>query len=267
MALDFPAIDPVAISLGPLVVRWYALAYLAGILGAWKYINYLIDRHKEFARPNKPDIENFLAWAILGIILGGRLGYVLFYKLAYYVQNLNEVFYVWQGGMAFHGGVLGVILVMILFSYKHKIDQFRLADLVCCAVPIGLFFGRIANFINGELYGRPSDVPWAVRFPSDSLVPRHPSQLYEAFLEGLVLFTVLFIAQKQDNIRAKTGLLSAIFLIGYAASRILIELVREPDDHLGFIFGGISMGQILSVPMVLFALWLIYRVSRNHSPQ
>ena len=265
MALDFPAIDPVVFAVGPLVVRWYALAYLAGFLLGWKYISYLISKHTEHPKPDKLAIEDFVPWAVLGVILGGRVGYTLFYKSAYYLANPAEIFYVWQGGMSFHGGALGVILAMILFARFKKVPFLRLADLVCCAVPIGLFFGRLANFINGELYGRASDVPWAVKFPMGDFVARHPSQIYEALSEGLVLFLVLFLLQKREAVRSRCGLLSAVFLIGYGLARIGVEFFREPDAHLGFIFGGVSMGQVLSLPMIVFALGLIVYVVRANS--
>ena len=263
MALDFPSIDPVAFSLGPLVERWYALAYLAGFLLGWKYIVYLISKHPEHPKPDKLAIEDFVPWAVLGVILGGRIGYTLFYKPAYYFANPGEIFHIWQGGMAFHGGALGVILAMILFARFKNISFLRLADLVCCAVPIGLFFGRLANFINGELYGRVSDVAWAVKFPTGGFVPRHPSQLYEAMTEGLVLFLILLILQSRSEIRARCGFLSAVFLMGYAVARIGVEFFREPDAHLGFVFAFISMGQLLSIPMIVFALGLMIYVFKN----
>jgi len=265
MALDFPSIDPIALSIGPLVIRWYALAYLAGFLLGWKYINHLITKHPEHPKPDKLNIEDFVPWAVLGVILGGRIGYTLFYKFDYYAANPSEIFHIWQGGMSFHGGALGVIFAMIAFAKLKKVPFLRLTDLICCAVPIGLFFGRIANFINGELYGRATDVPWAVKFPTGDFIPRHPSQIYEAITEGLALFLILFALQKRETIRNRPGLLSALFLIGYATSRIAVEFVREPDAHLGFIIPHISMGQILSLPMIIFAIGLIIYVSRKNS--
>jgi phosphatidylglycerol:prolipoprotein diacylglycerol transferase len=249
MALEFPNIDPVAIELGPLVVRWYALAYLAGILIGWRYALSLAGVYG--GRPNKDDLDDFVAWAIGGIILGGRLGYVLFYNLEYYLGAPLEALKVWQGGMSFHGGVLGVLVAMAVFARLRGFSFLRLADIVTAVAPIGLFFGRIANFINGELYGRVSDVPWAVRFPHGGDVPRHPSQLYEAILEGLVLATVLFILTRIPSLRVRPGFIGGAFLAGYGAFRAFVELFREPDAHIGFIFAHISMGQVLSVPMAL----------------
>lgn len=267
MALEFPSIDPIVFSIGPLVVRWYALAYLAGFLIGWKYISHLIKSSEKKDRPNTDDIEDFVPWAILGVILGGRFGYTLFYKPAYYLNNPTEIFYIWQGGMSFHGGALGVILAMLLFSRYKKVPFLRLSDLVCCAVPIGLFFGRIANFINGELYGRATDLAWAVKFPSGNFIPRHPSQLYEAITEGLILFFILFLLHKKKNIQERSGLLSAFFLVGYGLARIGVEFFREPDAHIGFILPYISMGQILSLPMILLASGLIIYVLRKNPPR
>lgn len=264
MALDFPAIDPVAISVGPLVVRWYALAYLAGFLGGWKYILYLVGKYQtEEQRPNVQDIDDFVPWVIIGVIFGGRLGYVLFYNLPYFLTAPHEILYIWEGGMSFHGGALMVIFAMIGFSIYRKVPLLRLTDLVCAAVPIGVFFGRITNFINGELYGRVSEVPWAVKFPAGDYLPRHPSQLYESALEGFVLFWILFFAFRNEKIREKHGIVSAIFLIGYGVFRMIVELFREPDEQLGFIFAHISMGQILCLPMIAFALCLIAYVLRR----
>lgn len=264
MALDFPNIDPVAFSIGPLVVRWYSLAYLAGFIGGWKYIAALVKhyRSKNF-RPNKKDIEDFVPWSVLGVILGGRIGYVLFYNWHVYAHDWSSIFRVWEGGMSFHGGVIGVILAMVIFSHLKKIPVLNLTDLVCAAVPIGLFFGRLANFVNGELYGRMTDVPWAIKFPEGNFIPRHPSQIYEAILEGLVLFCILFFMYRMPKIRERSGIVSAAFLILYALFRIMIEFFRKPDDQLGFIFGQITMGQILSTGMILFALGVLTYVFRN----
>jgi phosphatidylglycerol:prolipoprotein diacylglycerol transferase len=251
MALDFPAIDPIAISLGPLAIRWYALAYLVGFLLAWRYALSMVGRD-ETVRPNRLDIEDFMVAALLGVVLGGRIGYVLFYNLESFVANPLEILKLWQGGMSFHGGALGVIIAIFVFAWLRKIPTFKLADIVVCTVPIGLFLGRIANFINGELFGRATDVPWAVKFPAGGYVPRHPSQLYEAVLEGLLLFFILWLLRRQEWVRARPGVLAAVFLIGYAAFRSIAELFREPDAHIGFILGdAISMGQVLSLPMIL----------------
>jgi phosphatidylglycerol:prolipoprotein diacylglycerol transferase len=253
MSIPFPEIDPIAFSLGPIVVRWYALAYLTGFMGGWKYALHLCGLNSK-NRPTRDDIDNFLPYAVLGVILGGRIGYVLFYQPALYAANPLDALKVWEGGMAFHGGILGVITSLILFSWLNKIQLLRLSDIICAVAPIGLFFGRIANFINGELFGRPTDAPWGVVFPWGGEMPRHPSQLYEAFLEGAVLFIILLILYKKTNARNHPGVVSGAFLIGYAAFRMIVEQFRQPDAHLGFIVGDISMGQLLSLPMLLLGL-------------
>jgi phosphatidylglycerol:prolipoprotein diacylglycerol transferase len=259
--LRFPDIDPVAISIGPVAIRWYALAYLAGFFLGWAYSLYL-DRMAAqeggpAQRPGKQDIDDFLPWAVMGVILGGRLGYVLFYQPGYYLSSPLSILQVWQGGMAFHGGALGVIAALILYSWRHKINVLRLSDIVCAAVPIGLFFGRIANFINGELFGRESSLPWAMVFPRGGDVARHPSQIYEAGLEGLVLFLVLFALYRMRSIRNRPGIVSGVFLAGYAAARFVVEYAREPDGHIGLIGGWISMGQILCLPMAALGAGVI----------
>ncbi len=262
MAFDFPEIDPVAFSLGPFGVRWYALAYIAGILLGWRYALHLVGWDDK-KRPNETDIEDFISWAIVGVILGGRLGYVLFYNFDFYAENPLDAFKVWEGGMAFHGGILGIIGAMALFSRLKGVPFLRLTDIVACAAPIGLFFGRIANFINGELYGRVSDVPWAVKFPAGGYVPRHPSQLYEALLEGVVLFILLWALSRRESLRECPGVLSAIFLIGYGAARFTVEFFRQPDAQIGFLSGGFSMGQVLCLPMILAGVGLIAYARRN----
>lgn len=255
MDLVFPNIDPVAIWLGPFPVRWYALAYLAGFLLGWRYALYLSGLDKDI-RPSREDVDDFLPWAILGVILGGRIGYALFYQFELYAANPLEILKVWHGGMAFHGGALGVIAALIVYPLVKKFNQFRLADIVCACVPIGLFFGRIANFINGELFGRASDVPWAMAFPRGGPETRHPSQLYEAALEGAVLFLILAALIRIQAVRDRPGLVSGVFLAGYGSFRAFVELFREPDAHIGFLFDYFSMGQLLSVPMVLAGIGL-----------
>ncbi len=263
MALTFPNIDPVAIELGPLQIHWYALAYMAGFLLAWAYGNYLVKKYPHSHGPDKDAISDFMTWAILGVLLGGRLGYVIFYNASYYLHNPLEIIQIWDGGMAFHGGVIGLVTAITLFSLKRKINLFRLADITACAAPMGFFFGRIANFVNGELYGRPSDVPWAIVFPRGGEEPRHPSQLYEGLLEGVVLFSILFVLIRFEKIREKPGLLSVVFLIGYASFRFIIEFFRQPDSQLGFVFLSFSMGQILSTAMILGGLFLLFLISRG----
>ena len=192
MAFTFPDIDPVAFSVGPFLVRWYALAYIAGFLGGWRYALYLAGLDPE-SRPTRQEVDDFLPWIIIGVIAGGRLGYVVFYNSLYYMANPIEILQLWDGGMSFHGGALGVIAMLIIYPLRRKFNPFRLSDIVCACVPIGLFFGRLANFVNGELYGRVTDMPWGIVFPRGGAWPRHPSQLYEAALEGVVLFLILFV--------------------------------------------------------------------------
>ena len=259
MALDFPDIGPVALSIGPLDIRWYALSYLVGILLGWRYVVSIIarDEGKEGVF-SKEHIDDFLSWAVVGVILGGRMGYVLFYQFDMYLSDPLAVFRVWEGGMSFHGGALGVIIAMIVYSWRKKKNVLRLTDPVCAAVPIGLFFGRLANFVNGELYGRVTDAPWGMVFPRGGELPRHPSQLYEAALEGAVLFLILFLLMRNDKIRNRPGIISGVFLIGYGLSRMFIEMFREPDQQIGFIMQYFTMGQILCVPMILGGSYLIY---------
>lgn len=257
MALPFPDIDPVAFSVGPFDIRWYALAYMAGFLLGWQYCLRLAGRYGESVRPNKVDVDDFLPWAVLGVILGGRLGYVLFYQSGVYLEQPLEIFKIWHGGMSFHGGMCGVIAAIVAYSLVRKISMLRFGDLLACVAPIGLFFGRLANFVNGELYGRVADVPWAVEFPRGGGLPRHPSQLYEALLEGLVLFIVLFVLARMERVRNRDGLLAGVFLLGYGVFRSFAELFREPDEYLGFFLGAITMGQVLSLPMILAGLGLV----------
>lgn len=256
MSFEFPNIDPVAFELGPLVIRWYALAYLLGFLLGWRYCLRMATWDKA-NRPDQTDIEDFVPWAIVGVILGGRLGYILFYNLDVYMANPLEILKLWQGGMSFHGGMLGVIAALILFPLRRGFNLFRLSDMVAAATPIGLFFGRIANFINGELYGRVTDVPWAMAFPRGGPEPRHPSQLYEAALEGAVLFVMLAVLIRIPGIRNRPGMIAGLFLSAYAFFRFIVEFFREPDAHIGFVIDHISMGQILCVPMFMFGAALL----------
>lgn len=266
MALIFPDIDPVALSLGPLQIRWYSLAYLAGILLAWRYALHLVGLvalETPKKRPSRDDIDNFIPFAVLGVILGGRLGYVLFYQSALYMANPLDILKVWEGGMAFHGGALGVMLAMILFSWRQKIELLRLSDIIAAGVPIGLFFGRIANFINGELFGRASDAPWAMAFPYGGDILRHPSQLYEAVLEGTVIFVILLVLLRKFNALRYPGVITGAFVALYGSFRMVVEQFRQPDAHLGFIFGNVSMGQMLSMPMVIFGVALVAYACRE----
>jgi phosphatidylglycerol:prolipoprotein diacylglycerol transferase len=262
LAIPFPMIDPTLIEIGPFAIRWYALAYIAGIIIGWRVARALVQRSPAVATAEQ--VDDFVTWVTLGIILGGRLGYVLFYRPGYYVTVPWEALYVWQGGMSFHGGALGVIAALFLFARKYGIDWVAFADRIVCVVPIGLFFGRLANFINGELWGRVTTVPWGMVFPTGGPEPRHPSQLYQAFLEGACLFALLMILARSEWVRARPGILSGTFLAGYGVARILGEVFRQPDAHLGFLVAGVTMGQLLSVPMILVGAWLIQRGRTRH---
>jgi len=252
-ALQFPSFDPVAVSIGPFAIRWYALAYVCGLLIGWRYCRWLAAR-----APTKIEaraIDDYLLWATLGVVLGGRLGYVVFYNPGHYLSNPLEIAYVWQGGMSFHGGLIGVVVATALFARKAGIPLLGLGDIVCCAAPVGLFLGRLANFVNGELFGRPTEAPWGVIFPQGGPLPRHPSQLYEAGLEGLVLFLVLWLLVRRGGLR-RHGLACGVFFAGYGAARLFVELFREPDAQVGFLAGGVTMGQMLSLPMLLIGIGL-----------
>ena len=259
--LAFPDIDPVAFQLGWFPIRWYSLAYIFGLIGAWLLARKMSRASQSVFTVLK--IDDFLLWATAGIIIGGRLGYVLFYNLGYYIEFPLQILTIWQGGMSFHGGLIGVILATVLFARKKQIPILSIGDILVCVAPIGLFLGRLANFANAELYGRVTqNVPWAVIFPNGGDLPRHPSQLYEAGLEGIVLFIVLnLVWWFGDRYRNRQGFITGLFFVLYGIFRFGIEFFREPDAHLGFVAGQLSMGQILCIPMVLFGLWLINRSS------
>jgi len=263
MALAYPEIDPVLVRLGPLAIRWYALAYMAGLIGGWRYLRFLV------ARPPRPlsgqQVDDFLVWATFGVVLGGRLGYVLFYKPLDYLHDPIEILTLWKGGMSFHGGLLGVMAAIVLYGRRYHLSILAIADLISVVAPLGLFFGRIANFINGELIGRPAspDLPWAMVFPNGGPEPRHPSQLYEAGLEGLVLLLIMHFLWRNDSLRQRTGALTGCFLVGYAAARIFAEFFREPDAFLGPVIGPATMGQVLSIPLAIAGLVLIFHPWRR----
>ncbi len=263
-AIPFPAFDPVAIELGPLVIRWYALAYIVGLLLGWRLARRLA------ARPGwnitADGVDDLLFYVTLGVILDGRLGYVLFYQPDYYAANPLQILYVWRGGMSFHGGLIGVLVAAIYFARRTGVHPLEVSDLLAAVAPLGLFFGRIANFINGELWGRPTDVPWAVIFPMAGPEPRHPSQLYEALLEGLLLFVILQAMAWRPRRPEQMGMLTGVFLLGYGLARSFVELYREPDAQLGYLWGGLTMGQILSIPLVLAGLYLLLRAFRSAQP-
>jgi len=261
MALPFPNIDPVIVEIGPLAIRWYAVAYIVGLMLGWRYAMRLAARTDIRLDPAHPD--QFFVWAVVGVILGGRLGYVLFYGLPYYFDHPAEALAVWQGGMSFHGGIAGVTIAGLLFCRAKGISALGFGDLLGTVAPIGLFFGRIANFINGELWGRPADVPWAMVFPHADDQPRHPSQLYEALLEGALLFVVVNVLVRRFGAYERPGLVMGTFIAGYGLSRFIVEFFRQWDAGLDLMFGWLSRGQQLSIPMILLGLWFVWRARRT----
>lgn len=265
--MPFPNFDPVLIHIGPLAIRWYALAYIAGILLGWWYCTQLVkktDLWTPAVPPISPrQIDDLVLWITVGVIVGGRAGSVLFYGRDQYADHPLDVFAIWKGGMSFHGGFIGVTIALVVYSLVNKLDMLRVGDLVAPCVPFGLFFGRIANFINGELWGRPTTLPWGIIFPgAPDALPRHPSQLYEAALEGLLLFLILRVATHRLHWLRRQGALTGLFMLFYGLFRILLENVRQPDAGLDDFPLGLTMGIILSVPMVLAGAWLIWRASR-----
>lgn len=262
--LAFPNIDPVLLEFGPLVIRWYSLAYIIGILAGWRYGIYLASL--PFSKISKQQFENIVLWITLGIILGGRLGYVLFYNFSYFWENPSDILKLWQGGMSFHGGLIGVIIVTLIYARTQQIKSAYLFDILACAAPIGLFLGRMANFVNGELYGRVTTVSWGMIFPNGGGLPRHPSQLYEAFLEGIVLFFLLYGLVRITWFRLHGGLLSGIFILVYSLARFAVEFFREPDRQLGYFANILTMGQLLCIPMIILGISLIFLASRQVIP-
>ena len=260
LVIPFPDIDPVALQIGPLAVKWYGLAYVAGLMLGWLYMKRLVSDGRLW-RDGKPPFAATLAddlflWVAVGVVVGGRLGHVLLYEPGPFLRDPLEIFKIWHGGMAFHGGMLGTIIAMWLFARQYKVPVPAVMEVVAASVPFGLFFGRVANFINGELWGRPTDVAWGVVFPAGGPAPRHPSQLYEAVLEGLVLFVVLALMIRAGALK-RPGLIIGVFAVGYAVARSLCELVREPDPQLGYLWGGLTMGTLLSLPLLLAGLAFI----------
>ena len=264
-AIAFPMIDPVAISIGPLAIRWYALAYIAGLLGGWWYARALVRTPGLWSgagrRPTQADLDDLLVYAAVGVVLGGRLGYVLFYNLPHYLAQPAEILAVWKGGMSFHGGLLGAALGVVVLARRRGLSVLTMFDLAATVAPIGLFFGRIANFINAELWGRPApDFPYAVVFPGGGPVPRHPSQLYEAFLEGFMLFFLLRLLTHSALKLKQPGFVAGAMIAGYGCARIFVEFFRQPDAHIGYLAGNwLTMGMILSTPMVLIGIWAMLR--------
>lgn len=257
MILIHPAIDPVIFSLGFFKIRWYGLAYVAAFLIAG-YLIKLFNK-KLHATLNNKLIDEFFIWSIFGVIIGGRMGYVLFYQLDNFLFNPIYIIYIWKGGMSFHGGLIGIIICMLIFSKKNKTFFFELSDLVSLVAPIGLFFGRIANFINVELIGRVTEFPFSIIYPTIDNLPRHPSQLYEAFFEGIILFAILFFNFKKNYSINQYGKLSGLFLFFYGMFRLLIEFLREPDAHIGLFFNFLSIGQILCLPLIFIGLVILLK--------
>lgn len=260
MGLTYPQISPILVQIGPVAIRWYALAYLFGILIGWWLLKRICKKQNFSLTQNQ--LEDLVFYITLGIILGGRLGYVLFYGENIF-HNWFEVFEIWKGGMSFHGGAIGVIVALFCFARHYKFAFFKLSDIVVLVVPVGLFLGRLANFVNDELWGRVTDVPWAVRFPSGGFLPRHPSQLYEAFFEGIFLFCLLNCLWRVRWVREHTGFVSGVFALFYGICRISMEQFREPDAHMGFFFTYFTMGQLLSIPFIVVGLWAMFYAWRK----
>ena len=246
--------DPVAVQFFSFEIRWYSLAYIFGVLFGWIYCKKILIENKNTSKL----FDDLISYLIIGIILGGRLGYVIFYNFEYYLNNLFEIIMVWQGGMSFHGGLLGVMVAIIIFARKHNVNKFIFLDLIAAAAPIGIFLGRISNFINSELYGRKTDVVWSVIFPKVDNFSRHPSQIYEAFFEGIVLFLLMFLFVKK-NYLIRPGMISALFLIFYSLFRFFVEFYRVPDEQLGLVFQNLTMGQIISLIFFCFGFYLFYK--------
>jgi phosphatidylglycerol:prolipoprotein diacylglycerol transferase len=271
LLIAFPVFNPIAISIGPIAIRWYALAYIGGIVLGWIYARALIRSDRLWAErsPITPlQLDDFILWVTIGIILGGRTGYVLFYNLPFFIAHPAEIFELWKGGMSFHGGFLGCVAAVMLFCRQNNLPILSLGDITTAVGPIGLFLGRLANFVNSELWGRPADpsLPWAMVFPNGGPLPRHPSQLYEAGLEGIVLFTILAIMIRCGALR-RPGLILGSFIALYGCARITGELFREPDPQLGFLWRGLTMGMLLSVPMVIAGVIIVVLAWRRKMPK
>jgi len=267
LSIPFPAIDPVLIEIGPIAIRWYALAYIAGLLGGWLMARALVRADGLWGatpRPGAESLDDLLVYIAFGVIIGGRLGYVLFYNIDYFIDHPASILAVWQGGMAFHGGLAGAAVAIWLFARRQRVSALTVADICAVVAPIGIFLGRIANFIKPELWGRTTDVPWGIVFPGAGPLPRHPSQLYEAALEGALLFVVLLALARAGFLR-RPGFIAGAFAAGYGLARIVSEFYREPDPQLGFLFGGATMGMLLSVPLILAGFALIVYARRRAS--
>ena len=270
LLIDFPVFNPIAVQIGPIAIRWYALAYIVGIVAGWIYARALVKNQRLWAGEvpiTLPQLDDFILWVTIGIIVGGRTGYVLFYNLAFFIQHPAEIFELWKGGMSFHGGFLGCVAAVMVFARRNNISILSLGDITTAVAPIGLLLGRLANFINSELWGRPADpsLPWAIVFPNGGPEPRHPSQLYEAGLEGILLFIVLAVMIRMGALK-RPGLILGSFIALYGVARITGELFREPDPQLGFLWGGLTMGMLLSVPMIIVGIIIIVAAVRRKVP-
>jgi phosphatidylglycerol---prolipoprotein diacylglyceryl transferase len=270
LLIDFPVFNPIAVQIGPIAIRWYALAYIVGIVAGWIYASALVKNQRLWAGEvpiTLPQLDDFILWVTIGIIVGGRTGYVLFYNLAVFIQHPAEIFELWKGGMSFHGGFLGCVAAVMVFARRNNISILSLGDITTAVAPIGLLLGRLANFINSELWGRPADpsLPWAIVFPNGGPEPRHPSQLYEAGLEGILLFIVLAVMIRMGALK-RPGLILGSFIALYGVARITGELFREPDPQLGFLWGGLTMGMLLSVPMIIVGIIIIVAAVRRKVP-
>jgi phosphatidylglycerol---prolipoprotein diacylglyceryl transferase len=267
LAIPYPMIDPVALQLGPLSVKWYGLAYIAGLILGWLYIKRLLAEPSLWTPAGTPlapeKVDDLLIYMTLGVLVGGRLGYVLFYEPRHFFSNPLDIPAVWRGGMAFHGGLIGSIIAVVAFARRHSVSAWSMLDVCAAATPIGLFFGRIANFANAELFGRPTTVPWAMVFPGAGPLERHPSQLYEAFFEGLVLFGVLWWLTHKVFALRRPGLVAGTFLAGYGLARSFCELFREPDPGHFFTIGPFTAGILYSLPMIIAGLWFVREAARR----
>ena len=259
--------SPVLVDLGIFQIKWYSLAYILGIILGWVYASHIIQKtsknENNFIQIKKTEFDDLIIYLVFGIILGGRLGYVIFYNFEYYSQNLTEILMIWHGGMSFHGGLVGVIISTIIFAKKRGDNFFKYTDIISCVAPSGIFLGRIANFMNAELYGKASTLPWAIIFPNAGNFARHPSQIYEAILEGLVLFGIINYLSIKKKLIFNTGYISSIFLILYSILRIISEIFREPDKHVGLFLNYFSMGTLLSLFTIIAGLFIIFFIKKN----
>ena len=258
LTIILPTFDPIAIDLGIIKIYWYGISYLLGIILGWLYLRYFLIK-KPANKDNKftINISDTVPWIVIGILIGGRIGYVIFYNYNYFIENPIEIIRIWNGGMSFHGGLIGASISLYLFSLRYKKKYLYLMDLIAIAAPIGIFFGRIANFINGELVGKVTNLPWGMVYGNHDYLPRHPSQIYEALMEGVLIFIILGYLSHKTNIIERSGQLSAVFLISYGVFRIIAEFFRQPDEHIGYIIQSpVTLGMLISLPLVLLGIYL-----------